>query len=195
MSRRFWAEAATAHCYVRGFIPSSRHPDVVPWVAWFRRKDDAGNLVKLNVSHLRVWGSDCWVKDLDEREGKLGEQSWKGKMVGYMGRRGYRIYDASRLRVFEVRNVIFEEAMPHRTRIPVVNNDEEPLPIDMTLFEDEAKDMLAPGTNSDEPRDAPDALNLAPPPQPAPIPAPQPTCIPAPIPAPQPTHRLGAEAF
>ncbi|KAJ7166827.1 hypothetical protein C8R46DRAFT_851004, partial [Mycena filopes] len=38
MSHRFWAEAATAHCYVRGFIPSSRHPDIVPWVAWFRQK-------------------------------------------------------------------------------------------------------------------------------------------------------------
>jgi hypothetical protein len=85
MSHRFWAEAVAAHCYVRGFIPSSRHPDVVPWVAWFQQKDGNGNLVKLNVSHLRVWGSKCWVKDLDHVEGKLGNQGWEGRMVGYMG--------------------------------------------------------------------------------------------------------------
>jgi hypothetical protein len=73
MDHRFWAETATAHCYVREFIPSSRHPDIILWVAWFRKMDDAGNLVKLNVSHLRIWRSRCWVKDLDYIEGKLGK--------------------------------------------------------------------------------------------------------------------------
>jgi hypothetical protein len=39
LDHRFWAEAATAHCYVHGFIPLNRHPDVVPWVTWFQQKD------------------------------------------------------------------------------------------------------------------------------------------------------------
>jgi hypothetical protein len=98
----FWAEAAAAHCYIRGFIPSSRQPDVIPWVTWFCKKDTSGKLIKPNISHLRAWGSVCWVKDLDDGEGKLGKQSWKGKMVGYMGRCGYRIFDAARARVFQV---------------------------------------------------------------------------------------------
>jgi hypothetical protein len=168
LDHRFWAESATAHCYVRGFIPSTRHPDVVPWAAWFRQKDEAGNLVKLNVSHLRAWGSVCWVKDLDGRQGKLGEQGWKGKMVGYMGRRGYRIFDPERIRIFEVRNVIFEEGLPHRTRI---NDEEETLPQDPALF--------------DEPvRDAPIVPPIVPPVLAAP-PAPT-AAIPAPAPPPPP---------
>jgi hypothetical protein len=102
LDARFWAEAAAAHCYVRGFVPSSRHPDVVPWVAWLRKKDASGELIKLNISHLRAWGSICWVKDLDDKEGKLGKQSWKGAMVGYMGRRGYRVYNHARSQIFQV---------------------------------------------------------------------------------------------
>jgi hypothetical protein len=131
----FWAEVATAHCYVRGFILSNRHPDVVPWVAWFRQKDAQGNLVKLNVSHLRVWGSRCWVKDLDNIEGKLGKQGWEGRMVGYLGRRGYRVYDPKRYCVFPVRNIIFEEGEPHRTR-PDADEDAQ-LPQDLRIFEDD----------------------------------------------------------
>jgi hypothetical protein len=135
MDHRFWAEAATAHCYVRRFIPSSHHPDVVPWVAWFRQKDKAGNLVKLNISHLRVWGSCCWVKDLDHVEGKLGKQGWEGTMVGYMGRRGYRVYDPARGHIFQVQNIIFEEGEPHRTRMEIIGDD-DPLPHDLGIFED-----------------------------------------------------------
>jgi hypothetical protein len=74
------------------------------------------------------------VKDLDDVEGKLGKQSWKGKMVGYMGRRGYRIYDVSRARVFQVRNVIFEEGTPHRTR---TGPEEDLPPQNTTPFEAE----------------------------------------------------------
>ncbi|KAJ7773952.1 hypothetical protein B0H16DRAFT_1247752, partial [Mycena metata] len=38
LDRRWWCEAAAAHAYVRSFIPSSRHPDIVPWMAWFKQK-------------------------------------------------------------------------------------------------------------------------------------------------------------
>jgi hypothetical protein len=54
MDHRFWAEAAAAHCYVRGFIPSSRHPDVVPWVAWFRQKNAAGEEEGSTLGLVRV---------------------------------------------------------------------------------------------------------------------------------------------
>lgn len=121
LDTRFWAEAATAHAYVRGFIPSARHPDIVPWSKWYKNSTER----KLNVSHIRPWGSRCWVKDLDRKEGKLGVQSWEGRMVGYMGRRGYRVYDIQRRRIFQVRDVVFEEGAPHRTRI---NVDEGPYP-------------------------------------------------------------------
>ncbi|KAJ7081537.1 hypothetical protein C8R43DRAFT_1142938 [Mycena crocata] len=137
MSHQFWAEAAMAHCYVCGFIPSSRHPDVIPWVAWFCQTNAAGELVKLNVSHLCVWGSRCWVKDLDYVEGKLGKQGWEGQMVGYMGHRGYRVYNTKRAWIFQVRNIIFEEGEPHRTHPVDPEHHDEPFPHDLSIFEDD----------------------------------------------------------
>ncbi|CAK5276897.1 unnamed protein product [Mycena citricolor] len=115
LDAHFWAEAAASHCYVQSFIPSSQHPDSVPWMRWFNKKDNAGQQIRPNISHLRVWGSVCWVLDLDNVEVKLGRQGWEGWMVGYMGRRGYRVFDPKRGKVYEVRNVIFEEGVPHRT--------------------------------------------------------------------------------
>jgi hypothetical protein len=117
MDRQWWAEAAVAQCYIRGFIPSAHHPDIVPWEKWF------GCIIKADILHLRVWGSVCWVTDLDRTTGKLGLQAWKGRMVGYMGWRGYRIYNLERRAVYEVRNVMFEEGLPHRSQIQAANKD------------------------------------------------------------------------
>ncbi len=36
--------------------------------------------------------------------------------MGYMGRRGYHIYDPRHDNVFEVRDIVFEEGTVHRTR-------------------------------------------------------------------------------
>ncbi|KAJ7657114.1 hypothetical protein B0H17DRAFT_1145970 [Mycena rosella] len=116
------AEAVTAHCYVHGFIPLACHLDIIPWSTWFHKVNKDEELVKLNVSHLRAWGSICWVKDLDYVEEKLGKQGWKGFLVGYMGRHGYRVFDPKRSEVFRVRNVIAKEGKLHRTCITVDNN-------------------------------------------------------------------------
>jgi hypothetical protein len=185
LDKRFWAEAAAAHCYVRGFIPSSRHPDVIPWVAWHRKTDADGNLLKPKISHLRAWGSECWVKDLDNREGKLGDQGWKGRMVGYMGRRGYRIYDPSRVRIFQVRNVIFEEGNPHRTR--AVEPEEDLLPQDASIFD--GPDLPPHGADNDAPAGTENGVP-PPPPGPPPGPPPPPTLPRRSARAPKPTRAI-----
>lgn len=110
LGHEWWAESAASHCYVHGFIPSARHPGKVPWQQWFNWPKPP------NISHLRRWGSNVWVKDLDGVEGKLGRQGWKGVMVGYMDCRGYRIFDVTRRAVYEVRDVVFEEGESHRTQ-------------------------------------------------------------------------------
>ncbi|KAJ3830840.1 hypothetical protein F5878DRAFT_668275 [Lentinula raphanica] len=110
LDHRFWAEAAAAYGYIRGMIPTSQHPGVIPWEKWFESRG-----VKVNVSHLRRWGSKVWVTDLDHVEGKLGRQAWEGRMVGYVGRRGYRVWDPRRKGVYPVRDVEFEEGVPRRT--------------------------------------------------------------------------------
>ncbi|KAJ3718871.1 hypothetical protein C8R42DRAFT_544455, partial [Lentinula raphanica] len=64
---------------------------------------------KVNVSHLQHWGCKCWVTDLDHLEGKLGRQAWEGRIVGYVGRRDYRVWDITRRGVYPIRDVAFEE--------------------------------------------------------------------------------------
>ncbi|KAJ7131414.1 hypothetical protein C8R44DRAFT_731640 [Mycena epipterygia] len=168
LDHRFWAESATVYCYVHGLIPSTCHPDIIPWVAWFRRKDADGNLVKLNVLHLRAWGSVCWVKDLDGVAGKLGVQGWKGKMVDIWGGMDIAFYP--------MRDIVFEECVPHCTRVKV---NEDPLPEDLTLFDDppaQPNDALAPdaavleGAAPDNAATAPNImLPAVQPPAPAPV--------------------------
>ncbi|KAF5336753.1 hypothetical protein D9757_015372 [Collybiopsis confluens] len=110
LDHRFWAEAASAYHYIRGMLPNARHPGVVPWEKWFEAKR-----ARVNVSHLRRWGCRAWVTDLDRTNGKLGRQAWEGRLVGYIGRRGYRIWDPVRKGVYLVRDVEFEEGTVKRT--------------------------------------------------------------------------------
>ncbi|KAF5358872.1 hypothetical protein D9757_012294 [Collybiopsis confluens] len=110
LDNRFWAEGSASYCYIRGMIPTNRHPGKIPWEKWFEASGK-----KVNVSHLRRWGSKCWVTDLDRVDGKLGRQAWQGRMVGYMGRRGYRVWDPVRKGVYPVRDVICEEGIPRQT--------------------------------------------------------------------------------
>ncbi|KAF5393028.1 hypothetical protein D9757_001100 [Collybiopsis confluens] len=110
LDTRFWAEGSSAYCYVRGMIPTNRHPGRIPWEKWYELDGR-----KVNVSHLRRWGCKVWVTDLDRVNGKLGRQAWEGRFVGYLGRRGYRVWDPARRAVYPVRDVVFEEGFPRRT--------------------------------------------------------------------------------
>ncbi|KAF7372370.1 Retrotransposon Ty1-copia subclass [Mycena venus] len=63
LDHRFWAESAMEHCSVRGFIPSTRHPNTIPWVAWFQKKNMKGDPIKLNVSHLEAGEAELEGED------------------------------------------------------------------------------------------------------------------------------------
>jgi hypothetical protein len=66
-------------------------------------------------------------------------------MVGYMGHRRYRIYDPKHLRIFQVRNIVFEEGEPHQTHpVDIEEGDDGPLPCNLSIFED---DVLAHANN------------------------------------------------
>ncbi|KAF5346276.1 hypothetical protein D9757_014842 [Collybiopsis confluens] len=94
LDNRFWAEGSASYCYIRGMIPTNRHPGKIPWEKWFEASGK-----------------------------KLGRQAWRGRLVGYMGRRGYRIWDPVRKGVYPVRDVICEEGIPRQTSgvVPVSN--------------------------------------------------------------------------
>ncbi|KAJ3791439.1 hypothetical protein GGU11DRAFT_751804 [Lentinula aff. detonsa] len=143
LDHRFWAEAGSAYCYIRGMIPTNRHPGVIPWEKWF---ESTGR--KVNVSHLRRWGCKCWVTDLDHIKGKLGRQAWEGRIVGYVGRRGYRIWDPRRRGVYPVCDVVFEEGRPRRTMDNITQHTESGLELDKNQDDIQNQHALAePGAD------------------------------------------------
>ncbi|KAF8823582.1 hypothetical protein HHX47_DHR10000187 [Lentinula edodes] len=112
----FWGEASTMFIYTNNFVPLSRSPNTVPVEAWTRKRHD--------ISHLRPFGCDCWAT-LPRRwtDGKLGWQAVKGKLLGYMGRRGYRIWVPETKKIEESHDVTFEEGKAHRTCTPNVEEE------------------------------------------------------------------------
>lgn len=107
----FWGEAAATFIYTNNFIPSTCSPDMVPIKAWTKKRQD--------ISHLRPFGCDCWATlPRRQMDGKLGRQAVKGKLLGYMGRCGYRMWLPEEKRVEESHNIAFEEGEPNRTRSP-----------------------------------------------------------------------------
>ncbi|KAF8823389.1 hypothetical protein HHX47_DHR10000136 [Lentinula edodes] len=103
-----WAKAALTFCYVNVFIPSSRFPNEVPIEIYTKKRHD--------VSHLRPFGCKCWVTlDAIQTDGKLGVRAVKGRFVGYIGRRGYRVWLPQTKTFHESRSVEFEEGDPRRS--------------------------------------------------------------------------------
>ncbi|GAW00310.1 retrovirus-related pol polyprotein [Lentinula edodes] len=103
-----WAEAALTFCYVNAFIPSSCFPDEVPIKIYMKKRHD--------VSHLRPFGCKCWATlDAIQTDGKLGVRAVEGRFVGYIGRRGYRIWLPQTRTFHESRSVEFEEGDPRRS--------------------------------------------------------------------------------
>ncbi|GAW08070.1 retrotransposon Ty1-copia subclass [Lentinula edodes] len=113
----FWGEAASTFVYTNNFVPSTRSPDTIPIEAWTKQRQD--------ISHLRPFGCDCWATLPRRRtDGKLGRQAIKGRLLGYMGRRGYRLWVPEDKRIEESHDVTFEEGEPHRTRKREVEEDD-----------------------------------------------------------------------
>ncbi|GAW08691.1 Gag-Pol polyprotein [Lentinula edodes] len=100
----FWGEAASTFIYIDNFVPSARFPDIVPVEAWIMKRQD--------VAHLRPFGCKCWATLPRRRtDGKLGRQAVKGQLLGYMGRRGYRVWIPETKRIEESHDVTFEEGI------------------------------------------------------------------------------------
>ncbi|GAW00622.1 retrovirus-related pol polyprotein [Lentinula edodes] len=98
LPRSFWAEAAATFTYVDNFVPTARFPDHVPIKYWSCKRQD--------MSHLRPFGCRAWATlPESRREGKLARQAVECKLIGYMGRRGYRLWHPPSRTFMESRDV------------------------------------------------------------------------------------------
>ena len=101
----FWGDALSTTRYLRNCLPSSVLPaDVAPYKGFHRTKPD--------LSHLRVWGCQCFVAIAPELCVKGGPRRYEAIFVGYEESRvGWRVRDLKGAYHFS-RDVIFNESVP-----------------------------------------------------------------------------------
>ena len=73
----FWLDAVLTRQYLVNRLPTSTLPaNTTPFEALTGGR-------KLDLSHLRVWGCDCYVAVPDEIRGKAGSKCFRAIFVGY----------------------------------------------------------------------------------------------------------------
>ena len=103
----FWGDALSTTRYLRNRLPSSVLPaDITPYESFHHSKPD--------LSHLRVWGCQCFVTIAPELRTKGGPRRYEAIFVGYEENRlGWRVRDLKGTYHFS-RDVIFNESVPGR---------------------------------------------------------------------------------
>lgn len=100
----FWGEAVETEGYLHNLTPTSTLPnDITPFEAFNKKKPD--------ISHLRVWGSRCFVRVPKELQLKGGPRSTECLFMGYPGGvLGYRVRSSAG-RFFNSRDIFFDEGL------------------------------------------------------------------------------------
>ena len=103
----FWGWAVSTSQYLRNRLPTSVLPSgITPFEAHHRRKPD--------LSHLRVWGCQCFALIPPELRMKGGARRYEAIFVGYDDNRiGWYIRDLKGAFHFS-RDVVFNESVPGR---------------------------------------------------------------------------------
>jgi len=98
-----WADVIKTEVYIKNRVTSRALPvGKTPFELWTRNKP--------NVSHMRVFGSTCWVVlHKSHIDGKFGDKAAKGVLLGYPdGSKAYKvILDDGK--VVKARSVVFAE--------------------------------------------------------------------------------------
>ena len=108
----FWLDAVLTRQYLVNRLPTSTLPsNITPFELIMGGQ-------KPDLSHLRVWGCDCYVAVPDEVRGKAGPKRYRAIFVGYEEHRlGWRVRDLAGKYSFS-NDVIFNENLPARLGIP-----------------------------------------------------------------------------
>ena len=102
LNKRFWAEALSTCVYVRNRCPTTTLVDQTPYTALYKQKPD--------VSHLRVFGTNCYAHIPKDERSKLDSKSQKCVFLGYCdNRKGYKLYNTHTNKIVISRDVIFNE--------------------------------------------------------------------------------------
>ena len=108
----FWLDAVLTRQYLVNRLPTLTLPDnVTPY-------EVLSNGRKPDLSHLRVWGCDCFVAVPDELRAKAGFKRFRAIFVGYEEHRvGWRVRDLHGKYSFS-NDVVFNESSSGRLGVP-----------------------------------------------------------------------------
>ena len=108
----FWLDAVLTRQYLCNRLPTSTLPnDVTPFESFTNGR-------KPDLSHLRVWGCDCYVAIPDELRPKASFKRFRAIFVGYeKHRKGWRVRDLHGKYSFS-NDVIFNENVSGRLGVP-----------------------------------------------------------------------------
>ena len=103
VDKKFWAEALSTAVYVRNRMTSRSLPaNVTPYHRWMGQDP--------NLSHLRVFGCQCWYVLPRKHIRKLDPRANEGMFVGYsLQSKGYKIWDLKLQKLIVSRDVTFNE--------------------------------------------------------------------------------------
>ena len=99
----FWLDAMLTRQYLVNRLPISTLPDnLTPY-------EVLSNGCKPDLSHLRVWGCDCFVAVPDELHAKAGFKRFQAIFVGYEEHRvGWHVHDLHGKYYF-LNDIVFNE--------------------------------------------------------------------------------------
>ena len=108
----FWLDAILTRQYLVNRLPTTTLPsNITPFESIMGGQ-------KPDLSHLRVWGCDCYVAVPDEVRAKAGPKRYRAIFVGYEEHRlGWRVRDLTGKYSFS-NDVVFNENLPARLGVP-----------------------------------------------------------------------------
>lgn len=111
--KQLWAEAVNTAAYVLNRTgPTGVDDSSTPYSLWFGKKAD--------ISHLKIFGTKCFIHVPDQKRRKLDKKAIKGNLVGYCGDKdGYRIWTEDRKIVLS-RDVKF---LPEQVCVDIFKQD------------------------------------------------------------------------
>ena len=98
MPLKFWAEAVNTAAYLLNRMATKILVEKTPYELWYGFKP--------NISHLRIFGSPCYVLKPENRRRKLDQKIDVGIFIGYSTKsKAYKVYDLKTNRVVIARDV------------------------------------------------------------------------------------------
>ena len=133
----YWAEAVSTAVYIMNRTPTAAVHDVTP--------EEKFTGVKLDLSHLKVFGCIAYVHVPDELRTKLDPKVEKCVFIGYsLEQKGYRCYNPLTHKLRVSRDVVFDEM---NSMFGVVQSIEADLDerVDLQNVQQESQMLSGPG--------------------------------------------------